>query len=118
METLRNRHPDIPIRVRIQTPYSGACPVSGEPQPGSWLAIEYTPAAVILGFDAVARHLPTYATEATDVEAVAQMLARDCAAALGVAVDVSAYYILRGGIVLTCNSSTAPEKTNTSLTLP
>src|SRR5512147_22983 len=111
METLPNRYPDIPICVRIQTPYSGACPVSGEPQPGSWVAVAYTPAAVILGFDAVARQLPTYASEATDVEAIAQMLARDCAAALGVAVAVEAHYILRGGIVLTCNSSIARAET-------
>lgn len=116
METLPNRYPGIRARVRIQTPYSGACPVSGEPQPGSWIAIAYTPAAVILGFDAVAAHLPTYATAATDVEAVAQMLARDCAGALGVAVEVEAHYILRGGIVLTCNSSIAPEKTSASPT--
>lgn len=100
LEVLPNRHPDIPARVRIETPYSGACPVSGEPQAGSWIAVEYSPAAVILGFDAVARHLPTYATEATDVEAVCQMLARDASAALGVPVKVEALYKLRGGIVL------------------
>lgn len=109
METLRNRHPDIPIRVRIQTPYSGACPVSGEPQVGSWVAVAYTPADVILGFDAVARHLPTYATAATDVEAVAQMLARDCAAVLGVAVTVEARYLLRDGIELCCSSFARAE---------
>lgn len=112
MEVLRNRHPGIALRVRIQTPYSGACPVSREPQEGSWIAVEYGPGAVILGFDAVAKHLPTYATEATDVEAVCQMLARDTSAALGVPVEVSAYYILQGGIILTCSSSIAPEKTN------
>ena len=116
LETLPNRYPAIAVRVRIQTPYSGACPVSGEPQAGSWIAVEYMPAAVILGFDAVARHLPTYATAATDVEAVAQMLARDCAEALGVAVTVEAHYLLRDRIVLTCTSSTAPEKINNSPT--
>jgi hypothetical protein len=110
LETLPNRYPDIPARVRIQTPYSGACPVSGEPHAGSWIAVEYAPGAVILGFDAVAAHLPTYAIEATDVEAIVQMLARDCAEALGVGVEVSAYYILQGGIVLICNSSIAPGK--------
>lgn len=50
MQTLPNRYPDIALRVRIQTPYSGACPISGEPKPGSWIAVEYTPGAVILGF--------------------------------------------------------------------
>lgn len=104
MQTLPNRHPNIALRVRIQTPYSGACPVSGEPQPGSWIAVEYAPGEVILGFDAVARHLPTYATEATDVEAVAQMLARDASVALGVPVNVEAHYILRGGIELHVNA--------------
>lgn len=118
METLPNRYPDIPARIRIQTPYAGACPVSGEPQPGSWIAVEYAAGAIILGFDAVVRHLPTYATEATDVEAVCQMLARDASEALGVAVNVEAHYILRGGIVLTCNSSTAPEKINSSRISP
>lgn len=116
LETLPNRYPGIPVRVRIQTPYAGACPISGEPQSGSWLAVEYEAGAVILGFDAVALHLPTYATEATDVEAVAQMLARDCTEVLGVSVEVSAYYILQGGIVLTCSSSIAPGKIEHSQT--
>ena len=104
--TLPNREPGITTAVRLRTPYAGACPHSGYPLAGSWVEVQYTPAAVILELSAIASHLPTYATEARDVETVAQMLAKDCAEALGVPVTIEAYYILRDGIELwaTCQS--------------
>jgi NADPH-dependent 7-cyano-7-deazaguanine reductase QueF len=106
LATLPNRNAQISTRVTLRTPYSGACPVSGYPLPGSWIEVAYTPAQSILELSAVSLHLPTYATEAIDVETVAQMLARDCAEALGVPVVVEAHYILRDGITLwvTCQS--------------
>jgi 7-cyano-7-deazaguanine reductase len=106
LDVLPNRNLAISTRVRLRTPYAGACPHSGYPLAGSWIEVQYTPAAVILELSAVAQHLPTYADEARDVETVAQMLARDCAAALGVPVTTEAYYRLRDGIELwtTCQS--------------
>lgn len=103
--TLPNRNPTIRTHVRVQTPYSAACPETGMPLPGSWVAVLYWPAHAILGLDSVALHLPTYATEAIDVETVAQLLSRDCALALGVDVIVEAHYVLRDGIELdvTCS---------------
>ncbi len=103
--TLPNRNPQVHTHVRVQTPYSSACPASGMPLAGSWIAVLYWPAACILGLDSVALHLPTYANEAIDVETVAQLLARDCALALGVPVIVEAHYLLRDGIALdvTCS---------------
>lgn len=103
--TLPNRNPKVHTWVRIQTPYSGACPVSGEPRPGSWIAVGYWAEAIILGLDSVAQHLSTYATEAIDVETVAQMLQWDCTIALGINVLVEAHYVLRDGIELdvTCS---------------
>lgn len=98
--TLPNRQPEIRTTVRLRTPYAGACPVSGYPKEGSWVEVCYSPAALILELSAVAQHLPTYADEARDVETVAQLLARDCTAALGVPVTIAAYYILRDGIEL------------------
>jgi len=104
--TLPNHEQGIATRVKLRTPYSGACPVSGYPLAGSWIEVQYTPATVILELSAVAQHLPTYATEAIDVETVAQRLAVDCAVALGVPVIIHAYYLLRDGIELcvTCQS--------------
>lgn len=102
--TLPNRHPAIRTTVRLRTPYSAACPVSGYPLAGSWIEAVYTPADVILELSAVAQHLPTYATEAIDVETVVQLLARDCADALSVPVTINAYYILRDGIELWVSS--------------
>lgn len=106
LETLENRNPNIRTTVRLRTPYGAACPHSGMPLAGSSITVIYAPAAVILGLDSVARHLPTYATEAIDVETVAQLLARDTSEALGVAVTVEAHYFLRDGIELwaTCHS--------------
>lgn len=106
MKTLPNRNPDIDTTIRLRTPYSGACPHSGYPLPGSWLEVVYTPGTVILELSAIADHIPNYATEAIDVETVAQRLATAAAAALGVSVTVNAYYILRDGIELwaTCRA--------------
>lgn len=85
--------------------------MSGYPLAGSWIEVQYTPAAVILELSAVAQHVPTYANEARDVETVTQLLARDCAEALDTPVTVTAYYNtayykLRDGIELwvTCQS--------------
>ena len=103
--TLPNRNPSITTRITIRTLYSGACPHSGMPLVGSWIEVAYSPAAVILGLDSVAQHLPSYAREAIDVETVAQLLARDCAEALGVPVAVNAQYILRDGIQLWVQAS-------------
>ena len=103
--TLPNRNPTISTRVRLRTPYSGACPVSSYPLVGSWIEVQYTPAETILELSAVAQHLPTYATEARDVETVAQILARDCANVLGVPVHVEAFYRLRDGIELWVQAS-------------
>lgn len=74
------------------------------PLAGSWIEVEYTPKDKILELSAVAEHLPTYAGEARDVETIVQLLAKDCADALGVFVRVSAYYMLRDGIELWCQS--------------
>lgn len=107
LDTMPNRIEGVPVRVRIQTPYKGACPVSGQPGAGSWVAVEYEPRTAILDFRAIAKHLPTYADEARDVEAIVQLLARDCATALGAPVVVSAYYILPDGITLEARSECA-----------
>ncbi len=106
MNTLPNRNPHTATTIRLRSPYSGACPHSGYPLPGSWLEVVYTPGACILELSAITDHVPSYATEAIDVETVAQRLAQDAAAALGVPVTVNAYYILRDGIELwaTCRA--------------
>lgn len=115
IETLPNRHPEIVCKVSITTPYYAACPVSGEPRRGSVITVTYTPTDRIIGLDSIAKHLPTYATEAIDVETVAQLLARDCANAISGSVKVEARYLLRDGIEIQCNvlhSSTVLAKTS------
>ncbi len=115
IETLPNRHPEIACEVSITTPYHSACPVSGYPQIGSSITVTYTPSDCIIGLDSIAKHLLTYATEAIDVETVAQMLARDCAVVVCGTVKVYARYLLRDDIEIQCNvqhSSIAPEETN------
>lgn len=102
--TLPNQQQDTSITVRLRTPYAGACPVSGYPLAGSWVEVQYTPAAVILELSAVAQHLPIYADEARDVETIVQLLKKDCESALGISVLIRAYFLLRDGIELWCQS--------------
>lgn len=100
IETLPNQMPGVQTKVRIQTPYNNACPVSSEPREGSWIAVEYIPKNHILCLDTIAKHLPTYSDEARDVETIVQMLAVDCQKALQSPITVYGHYLLRDGIVI------------------
>jgi NADPH-dependent 7-cyano-7-deazaguanine reductase QueF len=105
--TILNAHPDVPIVIRLTTPYNGACPHSGEPQAGSVVVVEYRPGERLLELHAVQSYLVHFSegSEPVDLETVVQQTARDCAAALEVVVTVEARYVLKGGIELQCSST-------------
>lgn len=98
MSTITNQHPIIATEVSLTTPIAALCPHSGEPQMGSVVTVAYRPAAVLLELHAVAQWCAEPATEAMDLETFAQRLAQRAAAALGVAVIVTADYRLAGGL--------------------
>lgn len=104
LDTIPNGHPDIPTLVRLTTPYSSACPASGEPQTGSTIAVIYRPMRRLIELHAVQAYLRRFSEgdEPIDLETVAQCTARDVAAVLGVPVVVSAHYLLRGGLEMRC----------------
>lgn len=111
IETIPNRHPDRPIVCALTTPYSGACPVTGEPQAGSTITVRYAPAGRLIGLRAVAAWLEVQRDDAIDLETIVQRLAVAATQAVGVVVEVHGSFVLQGGITL-CVSSSAPEKTN------
>ena len=104
MRTIPNSNPGVQTAVTLTTPYSRACPHSGEPQPGSTITVEYTPADRLLELHAVAEWLAPFShgDEAMDLETVAQRCAVAAAEAVGVSVVVIASYILANDVRLTC----------------
>lgn len=80
------------------------CPVSGNPQPGSYIAVRYVPAGAFLEVYALERYLTNYVggwlrgdRHIRDMEQVVQTIAQDCAQALGVRVAVRAHLSLDCG---------------------
>lgn len=99
-------------RIRIQTPYSNACPISGEPRDGSWIAVEYVPKSHILCLDTIAEHLLTYSDEARDLETIVQMLAIDCQKTSQSSVTVYGHYLLRDGIIIDVRAEVLNEESS------
>lgn len=122
MNTIQNAHPEVQTTVELITPYSGACPVSHEPQTGSTITVRYAPAAQLLELHAVQEWLAPFSVgdEAIDLETLAQRLHTAAETALGVPVEVIADYILRNDLRLVCrcqsNLSTVPGAINDSQT--
>jgi NADPH-dependent 7-cyano-7-deazaguanine reductase QueF len=101
IETIANAHPELATEVELRFPFARLCPVSGEPQEGSTIALRYRAGPALLETKALRRYLASYAGEnphgVRDLEEAAQRIARDCAAAVGVAVAVTAEYLLAAG---------------------
>lgn len=78
------------------------CPVSGNPQPGSYVAVRYTPADCYLEVYAIEAYvkqfiggwLRTDGAYIRDMEQTVATIAQDCAVALGVSVRVRARLVL------------------------
>jgi hypothetical protein len=83
------------------------CPVSGNPQPGSYIAIRYQPQDRFLEVYALRAYLQNYiggwlrdGALVRDMEQTIDLIARDCAESLGVPVRVRARLILDCGVML------------------
>lgn len=92
ISTLQSHVLDLPI---------GCCPVSRNPRPGSWIALNYYvyPHTCFIEVDSLKRYLKTYVggKDQTSIGAVRGMedmiaaIAKDCAVALGVPVYAGAW---------------------------
>jgi NADPH-dependent 7-cyano-7-deazaguanine reductase QueF len=110
-EVIANAHPALAMRVELRYPFAGLCPMSSEPQEGSTIAVSYDAGTTLLETKALRRYLESFAGEnphsVRDLEEAAQRIALDCAAALGVAVTVTADYFLAIGAMRVVVSSPA-----------
>jgi NADPH-dependent 7-cyano-7-deazaguanine reductase QueF len=101
LETIVNVHPRLDTDVRLTFPFERLCPVSAEPQPGSTISIAYRAGGWLLETKALRRYLASFAGEnvygVRDLEEAAQVIAQQCANALGVRVRVSTAYLLAEG---------------------
>lgn len=78
------------------------CPVSGNPQSGSYVAIRYQDAGCFLEVYSLERYLLNYvngwvARGIRDMEQTIDTIAHDCAMALGVRVTIRAHLVLDSG---------------------
>jgi len=85
-------------------PLPAMCPVSGNPQLGSWIAVRYRPQGRALEVYALASYLERYVggwlrdgIHIRDMEQTIGQIAADCAAAVGAPVTVRARLVLDAG---------------------
>lgn len=101
LETIPNRHPHLPTHVRLTHPFTGLCPISGEPQASSTITISYEAGSRFLETKALRRYIESFAGEnaygVRDLEEAVQVIAQECANALVVQVIVHAHYELSTG---------------------
>lgn len=93
----------IKLESRHKLPFSGLCPVSGNPQVGSYLEISYTANAVFLEVYALRQYIDSYVggkDGVRDMEGTIQKIAKDCAATLRVRVQIEANILLDTGDTL------------------
>jgi|SRR5687767_9827898 len=103
IETIENKKPNIKTTVTIFTPFSNACPHSGEPQVGSLITVTYSPKDRLIGLRAIDEYLKELAKgkEAMDLETVVQMVYMECKQ-IGIDSIVRGMYKLRGGLEMVC----------------
>jgi|YNPNPStandDraft_1061719.scaffolds.fasta_scaffold18452_2 NADPH-dependent 7-cyano-7-deazaguanine reductase QueF len=101
LETIPNMYPHLTMRVTLTYPFTGLCPISGEPQPSSTITISYEAGPCLLETKALRRYLESFAGEndygVRDLEEAVQVIAQECANALVVQVVVHAHYELSAG---------------------
>ena len=83
------------------------CPVSGNPQPGSYVAIRYTDTGRFLEVYSLRAYVQRFVggwlrdgTHIRDMEQTVDTIAQDCAAALQTSVTVRARLILDCGVMM------------------
>jgi len=98
LKTIANPHPQLTTRQEHCLHVPQLCPASGNPAAGSRLSIRYTSRARFLEVFSLHDYLQAFIAHPTvrDVEQLTQTVARDCAAALGHAVQVQGHFELPG----------------------
>jgi len=103
--TMPDLRPDVSSGAQVHTlPLPPMCPVSGNPQPGSYVAVRYTPRGRTLEVYALEAHIARFVggwlrdgAHIRDMEQMIATLAADCAASVGVPVRVRARLVLDAG---------------------
>ena len=90
---------DLPIKQTHKIPVQGMCPVSGEPQVGSFVKISYTTQSLALDVLTTRAFVNSFynSTETRDLEAVCVQVAKDAQEALGFPVKVTGVFLLKDG---------------------
>lgn len=95
-----NTQPDTALLQWHYLPLPACCPVSGNPQADSFLMLCYTPKACFLEVYSLRKFIDSFVggrEGIRDMEGMIQVIASDCAKALGVVVLVGAWINLQRG---------------------
>jgi NADPH-dependent 7-cyano-7-deazaguanine reductase QueF len=96
IKTVDNQNPAMSMAQRHIVNVPALCPITANPQPGSTLTVTYLPGAKLLELYSLTEYVHHFIGHKTvrDIEHFAQVLAQDCADALGVSVCVRAHFVL------------------------
>ena len=93
-------------------PLPQCCPVSGNPQPGSFIGICYVPSRSFLEVYSLRKYVTEYVggrDGVRDMEGMVQQIAQDCANEMGVYVYGGALIVLQRGDGITLFAGANPE---------
>jgi len=96
------------MRETHTIPLKPCCPVSGNPQEGSTIAIAYSPDGKLLEVEALRAYVDSYQGGRGDVrsmEGMCQQITQDCANVLGVMVHAVAELVITPGQRMTLECS-------------
>ncbi len=110
LQTQINENPDIHTKTTHLLPFSGLCPISGNPQEGSTIEISYTAKDLVIEVYSLRAYLDSYIGgrgAVRSMEGMVQNTARDCALAIRTAVRIVAHVILedRQTMTIECEES-------------
>jgi hypothetical protein len=105
LETIKNHAG--PVLVELTIALGVLCPHAGEPQPGSTLTWHYTAADKLLALGAARAWPEQQKDEPLDLETFTRRAAEQASAVLGVVVQTTGHYILKGGIALRCDATSS-----------
>ncbi len=104
LQTIANPRIATSTRESHEVQVPPLCPKTANPVAGSTITISYAPDGKLLEFYSLRDYVASFigSQEVRDLELLTQVVARDCAALLGVKVSVVGRYILNIGQSVVC----------------
>lgn len=115
LKTQPNEHRCAETTVAHEIPLPQCCPISGNPQPGSFARIYYAPEKFMLEVTALKAYIDSYQGgrgEIRSMEGMIQAICQDCANCVEVDVSVIAELVIEPGqkMFVECEAKRSPSE--------